>query len=233
MNLQKKENTMEENKIPVEEASADVEIETTEETLEETLEEAIASMAEDDSSESSEPKEEREEKEEKPAKAEKKKVKKLEAELAQIEKALVEKDASFAELNETYLRLAAEYDNFRKRSAKEREGIYTDACCDVLTQILPILDTLERAAQYSTEEDAETPMGKGLALTLKSFSETMAKLGVTEIEALGKPFDPNLHNAVMHVEDEAAGDGEIVEVFMKGYAKGDKVLRYSMVKVAN
>lgn len=220
---------MEENKIPVEEASADVETE----TAEETLEEVIASMAEEASSESSEPKEEKEEKEEKTAKTEKKKVKKLEAELAEVEKALLEKDASFAELNETYLRLAAEYDNFRKRSVKEREGIYTDACCDVLTQILPILDTMERAAQFSTEEDAETPMGKGLALTLKSFSETLAKLGVTEIEALGKPFDPNLHNAVMHVEDETAGDGEIVEVFMKGYAKGDKVLRYSMVKVAN
>ena len=216
---------MEENKIPVEDASA----ETPAEVTEETIEEAIASME----AETSETKAEPEEAEEKPAKTEKKKVKKLEAELADVKNALAEKDASLAELNETYLRLAAEYDNFRKRSAKEREGIYTDACCDVLTQILPILDTLERAAQYSTDADAETPMGKGLALTLKSFSETLAKLGVTEIEALGKTFDPNLHNAVMHVEDENAGEGEIVEVFMKGYAKGDKVLRYSMVKVAN
>ncbi|MBQ2999375.1 MAG: nucleotide exchange factor GrpE [Clostridia bacterium] len=221
--MQKKESTMEENKIPVEEAT----VENEPETAEETLEEAIASMAEE-ASESQE-----EEKDEKPAKSEKKKIKKLEAELAEVKKALSEKDAGFAELNETYLRLAAEYDNFRKRSAKEREGIYTDACTDVLIQILPILDTLERAAQFSTEEDAETPMGKGLALTLKNFSETLTKLGVTEIEALGKPFDPNLHNAVMHVDDEAAGNGEIVEVFMKGYAKGDKVLRYSMVKVAN
>ena len=221
---------MEENKIPTEE--------TTENVSEETLEEAIASMSEaseetEEAAEETEVQEEKEEKSEKPAKADKKKVKKLEAELAEVKKALTEKDAALGELNETYLRLAAEYDNFRKRSAKEREGIYTDACADVLTQILPILDTLERAAQYSTEADAETPMGKGLALTLKSFSETLSKLGVTEIEALGKSFDPNLHNAVMHVEDEAAGEGEIVEVFMKGYAKGDKVLRYSMVKVAN
>lgn len=231
MNLQKKEKDMEENKISTEETSAEIQPEVTEETLDE----VIASMAED-SSEAGENKEEKEEKEaktEKPAKNDKKKLKKLEAELAEVKKALSEKDAGFAELNETYLRLAAEYDNFRKRSAKEREGIYTDACSDVLTQILPILDTLERAAGFSTEEDAETPMGKGLALTLKSFSETLSKLGVTEIEALGKPFDPNLHNAVMHVEDENAGEGEIVEVFMKGYAKGDKVLRYSMVKVAN
>lgn len=224
---------MEENKIPVEETSPNVDVEIPEETLEE----VIASMAQEstESNESSEETEEKEEekKEEKPAKADKKKLKKLEAELTEVKKALSEKDAVFAELNEMHLRLAAEYDNFRKRSAKEREGIYTDACADVLTQILPILDTLERAAQYSTEADAETPMGKGLALTLKSFSETLEKLGVTEIEALGKTFDPNLHNAVMHVEDESAGEGEIVEVFMKGYAKGDKVLRYSMVKVAN
>ena len=222
---------MEENKIPVEEASEEIKVD----PIEESLEDVIASM-EENSSEASDPKEEpveKEEKEEKPAKADKKKLKKLESELTDVKKALAEKDTALAELNETHLRLAAEYDNFRKRSAKEREGIYTDACSDVLTQILPILDTLERAAQYSTEADAETPMGKGLALTLKSFSETLAKLGVTEIEALGKTFDPNLHNAVMHVEDETVGEGEIVEVFMKGYAKGEKVLRYSMVKVAN
>ena len=76
-------------------------------------------------------------------------------------------------------------------------------------------------------------MGKGLELTLKSFVETLSKLGVAEIEALGKDFDPNVHNAVMHVEDENAGENTVVEVFMKGYAKGDKVLRHSMVKVAN
>ena len=119
------------------------------------------------------------------------------------------------------------------RSAKEREGIYTDACFEVLNQILPILDNLERAAQYSVGEEAESPMGKGLELTLKSFVETLSKLGVNEIEALGATFDPNLHNAVMHIDDENFGENEIVEVFMKGYAKGDKVLRYSMVKVAN
>ena len=228
---------MDQNKNFVEENEETIE-DVTEEVAEETLEEVISSMTEDsepeaEKEESEEKAEKETEKEEKPAKADKKKVKKLEAELADVKKALTQKDAENADLNEKYLRLAAEYDNFRKRSAKEREGIYADACSEVLSQILPILDTLERAAQYSSEEDAETPMGKGLALTLKSFSETLAKLGVTEIEALGKPFDPNFHNAVMHVEDENAGDGEIVEVFMKGYAKGDKVLRYSMVKVAN
>ena len=155
----------------------------------------------------------------------KKKQKKTDAEVEKLTEAL-------AEEQDKYMRLYAEYDNFRKRSAKEREGVYADAYCDALTQILPVLDNLERASQFSTE-DADTPMAKGLELTLKSFVETMNKMGVYEIEALGKEFDPNKHNAVMHVEDETVGENTVVEVFMKGYAKGDKVLRYSMVKVAN
>ena len=171
--------------------------------------------------------------EEKSSRSEKKKAKKADAEIEELKRMLVTKDAELAELNDKYMRVSAEYENFRKRSAKEREGIYSDACFDVLAQILPILDNLERAAQYNTEQAAESQMGKGLELTLKSFYETLGKLGVSEIEALGKPFDPNFHNAVMHVEDESVGENEIVEVFMKGYAKGDKVLRYSMVKVAN
>ena len=156
---------------------------------------------------------------------EKKKLKKAEEEIARLTEEL-------AQEQDKYMRLYAEYDNFRKRSAKEREGIYTDAYCDALTQILPVLDNLDRAAQFSTG-DEESPMAKGLELTLKSFVETLNKMGVFEIEALGKQFDPNLHNAVMHVEDETVEENTVVEVFMKGYAKGDKVLRYSMVKVAN
>ncbi len=148
----------------------------------------------------------------------KKKIKKLEQELA--------------EANDKYARLYAEYDNFRKRSTKELEGRYADAYVDALTQILPILDNLDRAAQFS-DVDAESPMAKGLEMTRRSFVETLSKMGVSEIEALGKPFDPNLHNAVMHVEDENTGESEIVEVFMKGYIRGDRVLRYAMVKVAN
>jgi molecular chaperone GrpE len=163
--------------------------------------------------------------EEKSSGKEKKKAKKLEAEIEKL-------NADLALEQDKYMRLYAEYDNFRRRSAKEREGVYTDAYCDALEQILPILDTLERAAQFSTE-DAESPMAKGLELTLKSFVETMNKMGVYEIEALGKEFDPNLHNAVMHVDDESVGENTVVEVFMKGYKKGDKILRHSMVKVAN
>ena len=166
--------------------------------------------------------------EENPAKTchkDKKKAKKAEEELENLKKQLQEEQ-------EKYMRLYAEYENFRKRSIKEREGIYTDATCDALTQILPILDNLERAAQFA-EGEADSQMAKGLELTLKSFVEIMNKMGVYEIEALGKDFDPNLHNAVMHVEDENVEENKIVEVFMKGYAKGEKVLRYSMVKVAN
>ena len=163
-------------------------------------------------------------------KTEKKKTKKADGDL---KKELEKKDKELAELNDKYLRLCAEYDNFRKRSAKEREGTYADAVCDTLSAILPVLDNLERAAQYNTEDVAESQMGKGLALTLKSFAELLSKMGVSEIEAEGKPFDPNVHNAVMHVDDESLGENVVVEVLMKGYAKGDKVLRYSMVKVAN
>ena len=163
--------------------------------------------------------------EEKTTKAEKKKLKKAEEEIAELTKKLSEAD-------DKYIRLYAEYDNFRKRSQKEKEGTYADAYIDALTQILPILDNLERAAAYGGD-DAEHPLAKGLELTLKSFYETLEKMGVSEIPALGEKFDPNVHNAVMHVDDESFGENEVIEVFMKGYAKGDKVLRYSMVKVAN
>ena len=164
-------------------------------------------------------------KEEQTAKSEKgdkKKIKTLEKELEDAKK-LAE------ETNEKYLRMLAEYDNFRKRSAKERESIYADAYTDALTSVLPVLDNLERAEGCS---DAEG-LSKGLELTLKSFKETLEKMGVKEIEAMGKTFDPNLHNAVFHVDDDNYGENEIVEVLMKGYTKGDKVIRYSMVKVAN
>jgi molecular chaperone GrpE len=197
---------MEDNKNPV----------TEEETVESTEETADPAEATENA--------------DKAEKTEKKKTKKADGDL---KKELEKKDKELAELNDKYLRLCAEYDNFRKRSAKEREGTYADAVCDTLSAILPVLDNLERAAQYNTEDVAESQMGKGLELTLKSFAELLSKMGVSEIEAEGKPFDPNVHNAVMHVEDETLGENTVAEVFMKGYAKGDKVLRYAMVKVAN
>ena len=157
----------------------------------------------------------------------KKKTRHLEAETLELKKKLEAAEAAVAETNDKYLRLAAEYDNFRKRTAKERDGIYNDAYADALAALFPVVDNLERAAQYTDGEN----VAKGVALVLKSVRETLEKLGVTEIET--KTFDPNLHNAVMHVEDENYGEGEIVEVLQKGYRRGERVLRYAMVKVAN
>lgn len=127
------------------------------------------------------------------------------------------------------LRTMAEYDNFRKRTAKEKEGIYADAYSDVLKEILPVMDNLERAAQ--AEGNVED-LKKGIEMTLKGCTDAFKKLGVEEIDASGE-FDPNYHNAVMHVEDEKLGKNVVAEVLQKGYKKDDKVIRYSMVKVAN
>lgn len=132
-------------------------------------------------------------------------------------------------LKERLLRISAEYDNYRKRTTKEKEGIYTDACTDVLKEMIPVLDTLERAiAVDGSVEDFK----KGIEMTIKGFKGSFEKLGVEEIDATGE-FDPNLHQAVMHVQDEALGTNSVVEVFQKGYRRGEKIIRHTMVKVAN
>lgn len=129
------------------------------------------------------------------------------------------------------LRVMAEYDNFRKRSQKERENIYSDVRGDTLLKFLPVYDNLERALKQETADEAYY---KGVEMIMAQFIEIMTALGVTEIKAAaGEKFNPELHNAVMHVEDEALGEGEIVEEFQKGFKLGDKVLRFSVVKVAN
>ena len=133
------------------------------------------------------------------------------------------------ELGDRYTRMLAEYDNFRKRAQKEREGVYSDAVSDVLTEILPIKDTLEMAMAYADD----SKLSQGVTMTLTKFAEILTRLGVEEFGAPGDEFDPNLHNAVFHVEDEALGENVIAEVLMKGYKKGDKIIRYAMVKVAN
>lgn len=157
----------------------------------------------------------------------KKRLKKLENEVAELKKQLeAAKEASAAE-NDKYLRMMAEYDNFRKRSAKEKEGIYTDAYSDCVKVLLPVLDNLERAEKC----DQLDALKKGVEMTLKECRAAFEKLGVTEVET--DHFDPNLHNAVMHVEDDSLGESAIVEVFQKGYQKNGKVIRYAMVKVAN
>ena len=129
-----------------------------------------------------------------------------------------------------FLRLAAEYDNYRKRTAKEKESLWTDAKADTVQAFLPVYDNLERALKQDTADEAYK---KGVEMTMNQLKEVFAKLGVTEIEAQGKPFDPNLHNAVMHIEDENLGENTIAQVFQAGFMLGEKVIRFAMVQVAN
>ena len=128
------------------------------------------------------------------------------------------------------LRLRAEYDNFRKRSARERDNIYADVKADTLLKFLPVYDSLSRALAQTPADD---PARKGLEGIMNQYNTALNQLGVTAIEAVGQPFDANRHNAVMHIEDDAYGEGVVVEEFEKGFCIGDRVLRYSVVKVAN
>ena len=138
--------------------------------------------------------------------------------------------AELAASREKYMRLAAEYDNFRKRSARERDAMFTDVRADTVKKFLPVYDNLLRAVAMTPEGD---PGRKGIEMTLTQFETVLISLGVTPIEALGKEFDPEVHNAVMHVEDDSVGENIVVEEFQKGYKIGDRVIRHSMVKVAN
>ena len=131
---------------------------------------------------------------------------------------------------EQFLRLAAEYDNYRKRTAKEKESLWTDAKADTVQAFLPVYDNLERALKQETADEAYK---KGVEMTMNQLKEVFARLGITEIEAEGKPFDPNLHNAVMHIEDENLGENTVAQVFQAGFMLGDKVIRFAMVQVAN
>ena len=140
------------------------------------------------------------------------------------------KDEELAVLNDKYLRLCAEYDNFRKRTIKEKENIYSDVRTSVITDILPIYDNLARALAQPTEDEAYK---KGVEMTMNQFNAILEKLGVTAIPAVGEKFDPSLHNAVMHCDDPEKGENEIAEEFQKGFKLGDKIIRFSMVKVAN
>lgn len=132
--------------------------------------------------------------------------------------------------DDRYLRLMAEYDNYRKRSQKEKEGLYETVKADTASKFLPVYDNLVRALSQPTEDEA---CRKGVEMIMNQFNSTLEKLGITKIESLGQSFDPTLHNAVMHVDDEEKGENEIVEVFQEGFKLGDKVIRFAMVKVAN
>ena len=158
-------------------------------------------------------------------------IRRLKKELEETKKALEAEKAKSAEAGDRALRIAAEYDNFRKRTQSERSGIYANAVSDTLSGLLPIIDNLSYAAKYSGG-DAEK-VAEGLNLILSKLPETLEKLGIRAFGEVGETFDPALHNAVMHVEDESRGEGEIVEVLQQGYMYGDKVLRYAMVKTAN
>ena len=191
----------------------------TEQTVPETeaVEEEVQAKAE-------EPKQE-----EKPAEAPKKEEKPAKEPKAKAEKEPDLKSQLAAE-KDKYLRLLAEYDNFRRRSQKEKENIYTDVRGETLKKFLPVYDSLYRALMQTAEED---PARKGLEMIMTQYENALTQLGVSLIEAVGQPFDANFHNAVMHVEDESVGENIVVEEFEKGFKIGDKVLRYSVVKVAN
>ena len=135
-----------------------------------------------------------------------------------------------AQQEDRFLRLAAEYDNYRKRTAKEKEALWNDAKADTAIAFLPVYDNLERALKQPTADEAYK---KGVEMTMNQLKEIFTKLGITEIPALGENFDPNLHNAVMHVEDETLGENVVAEVFQAGFQLGEKVIRFAMVKVAN
>ena len=138
------------------------------------------------------------------------------------------------EWEDKYLRLFAEFDNFKKRSAKEKDARYADAVIDTTKAMLDVLDNLQRALSTEVQSDEAKALYDGVALVEKQMKEVLSKLDVTEIPAVGEQFDPNVHNAVMHIEDEQIDDNTVVEEFMKGYIyKNSRVVRHSMVKVAN
>ena len=154
-----------------------------------------------------------------------------EAELKkELEQLKEERDAALAAEKDKYLRLAAEYDNYRKRSQKEKENIYGDAKADTVLQLLPVYDNLERALKADCSDDA---FYKGVEMIMDQLMGIFAKLGVEVIQAAGQPFDPALHNAVIHVEDENLGENMVAEEFQKGFTLNGKVIRFAMVKVAN
>jgi len=142
--------------------------------------------------------------------------------IAELEERIKEKD-------DIHLRMAAEYDNFRRRSREEKDATYDKALSDTVKEILPIIDNIERAAQF----DGEGPMKDGIVMIMKSCAAQLSKLGVEAYGEKGDVFDPSLHNAVMHEENDEYGEGVIIEVFQKGYKKGNKIIRFAMVKTAN
>ncbi len=143
------------------------------------------------------------------------------------------KDVKIDELNERLVRIMAEYDNYRKRTDREKSSMYEMGVKSVVEKIIPVIDNFERGFDCVEEGDKDNPFIQGMQKIYEQFTSTLGEIGITAIEAVGKEFDPNIHNAVMHVDDESVGANIVVEEFQKGYMYRDTVVRYSMVKVAN
>lgn len=143
------------------------------------------------------------------------------------------KDIQIEELTDRVKRQMAEFDNFRKRTEREKASMFDMGSRNVIEKMLPVVDNFERGLAAIPEGDKETPVAKGMEMIYKQLMTTLADLGVKPIEAVGQPFDPNFHNAVMHIEDESLGENVVAEEFQKGYLHHDSVIRCSMVKVAN
>ena len=148
-------------------------------------------------------------------------------EMKELKEKLEKAEAERVAANDKYLRMIAEYDNYRKRSTKEKESAYADAYCDAIGAILPVIDNLERALAYS---EGET-LTEGVKMTLKQFEDTMQRLGINAYGARGEEFDPKIHNAIMQTEDPELGENQIASVLQKGYSKGEKIIRHAMVTV--
>ena len=148
-------------------------------------------------------------------------------EMKELKEKLEKAEAERVATNDKYLRMIAEYDNYRKRSTKEKESAYAEAYCDAIGAILPVIDNLERALAYS---EGET-LTEGVKMTLKQFEDTMQRLGINAYGARGEEFDPKIHTAIMQTEDPELGENQIATVLQKGYCKGEKVIRHAMVTV--
>ena len=151
-------------------------------------------------------------------------------EIIELKKQIEVQKVQIDETEDRLKRVAAEFDNYKKRSAKERDGMYNSLVADIVSNFLPVIDNLEKAVDATTKDEEYK---KGIELVLKQFKDVLAARGVTEIETVGKTFDPELHEAVSSVQDETKGEKEIVQEYRKGYMIGNKVIRHSMVIVAN
>jgi molecular chaperone GrpE len=154
-------------------------------------------------------------------------------EAALLKEQLDDKTRQCGEYLNQLQRTAAEFDNYKKRTTREKEALYSEAVSDVVTAFLPVVDSIERAMQACSQEYDKDSLREGIELVQKQVNDVMKNLGIEETKSIGEEFNPQLHNAVMHISDESSGTNIIVEEFQKGYKFRDKVVRYSMVKVAN